>query len=85
MSANDLVNAPQHYTAGGIETIDYIKAKLTTEQLRGYYLGNLLKYLSRARLKDGARDYKKAEVYLKWLNELEDQEAQKKLEPNSAG
>lgn len=78
MRADDMVNAPSHYTAGGIETIDYIRAKLTTDQLRGYYLGNLLKYLSRARLKNGAEDYKKAEVYLRWLNELEDQEAQKK-------
>jgi hypothetical protein len=77
-NTHDLVNTPAHYTAGGIETIDYIRAKLTTDQLRGYYLGNLIKYLSRAQHKDGARDYKKAEVYLRWLNELEDREALKK-------
>jgi hypothetical protein len=71
--ANDPVNTPNHYTVGGIETIDYIRAKLTTEQLKGYYLGNLLKYLSRAQHKDGIQDYRKAEVYLKWLIELEDQ------------
>ncbi len=66
MSA-DNINAPAHYTAGGIETIDYIRAKLTPEQYKGYCLGNLLKYLSRARLKNGVEDYKKAQVYLQWL------------------
>jgi hypothetical protein len=25
----DPVNSPDHYTAGGIETIDYLRAKLT--------------------------------------------------------
>lgn len=68
----DNVRAPQHYTFGGIETIDYLRAKLTREQLKGYYVGNLLKYLSRAGRKNGVEDYKKAEVYLKWLIELED-------------
>lgn len=78
MKANDLVNTPNHYTIGGIETIDYIRAKLTSEQLKGYYLGNLLKYLSRAQHKDGVQDYRKAEVYLKWLIELEGQGILKK-------
>jgi hypothetical protein len=78
MQPNDPVNKPAHYTNGGIETIEYIRAKLTPDQLRGYYLGNLLKYLSRAQHKDGPQDYRKATVYLRWLNELEDQEAQKK-------
>ena len=76
--ADDAVNAPNHYTVGGIETIDYIRAKLTANELRGYYLGNLLKYLSRAKHKDGVQDYKKAQVYLTWLIKLEDQEIQKK-------
>lgn len=68
----DRVNQPNHYTAGGIEVIEYIKAKLTPEQLKGYYVGNLLKYLSRADHKGGVEDYKKAQVYLKWLIELEE-------------
>lgn len=75
---NDLVNAPSHYTAGGIETIEFIRAKLTPEQLKGYYLGNLLKYLSRGQYKNGLQDYQKAEVYLKWLLELEGRESLKK-------
>lgn len=66
----DIVNRPDHYTTGGIETIDYLRAKLSREQLKGYYLGNLLKYISRAEYKNGREDYLKAEVYLKWLIEL---------------
>lgn len=44
----DNVNHPAHYKVGGIETIDYIEAKLTPEEFRGYLKGNVLKYLSRA-------------------------------------
>ena len=71
-SRQDSVNQPNHYTAGGIEVIDYIRAKLTPDQLKGYYVGNLLKYLSRADHKGGVEDYKKAQVYLRWLIELEE-------------
>ena len=72
--AGDKVNKPNHYTAGGIEVIDYIRAKLTPDQLKGYYVGNLLKYLSRADHKGGVEDYKKAQVYLRWLIELEEKQ-----------
>ena len=70
----DRVNQPRHYTSGGIEVIDYIRAKLTPDQLKGYYVGNLLKYLSRADHKGGVEDYKKAQVYLRWLIELEEKQ-----------
>lgn len=63
--AADMVNSPAHYTAGGIETIDFIEAKLTGEQFTGYCLGNSLKYLSRAGKKgDGAEDLAKARWYI---------------------
>ena len=48
----DLVNHPAHYTHGGIETIDFIQAKLTPEEFRGYLKGNILKYGSRIGHKD---------------------------------
>jgi hypothetical protein len=64
----DNVNKPSHYTSGGIETIDFIKAKLTPEQFEGFCLGNALKYLSRAGKKiDADEDKKKAEWYLTHL------------------
>lgn len=63
--ADDLINHPAHYKAGGIETIEYMKAKMTSEQFEGYLLGNVIKYLSRYQYKDGLSDLKKAEWYLK--------------------
>jgi len=50
----DMVNRPPHYTVGGIEVIDFIKAKLTTEEFRGYLQGNILKYSSRVGYKGNA-------------------------------
>jgi len=50
----DNVNHPEHYKVGGIETIDFIKAKLTPEEFRGYLKGNVLKYASRAGHKNNA-------------------------------
>lgn len=61
----DPVNHPPHYTDGGVETIDYIEAKLTPEQFSGYCLGNALKYISRAGKKgDAATDLAKARWYI---------------------
>lgn len=65
----DLVNSPNHYTSGGIETIKFIKAKLTKEEFIGYMKGNIIKYISRASLKNGNEDYAKASVYMNWLVE----------------
>lgn len=50
----DVVNHPPHYTAGGIETIDFMQAKLTREEFIGYLKGNALKYASRVGKKDNA-------------------------------
>jgi hypothetical protein len=59
------VNHPDHYTSGGIEVIDYLRAKLTPEQFAGFCLGNALKYLSRAGRKgDATTDLEKAAWYL---------------------
>lgn len=66
----DMVNHPPHYTSGGIETIDYIRAKLDDEAYRGYLQGNALKYLSRTGKKfDAVEDLKKAVWYLNKLVE----------------
>lgn len=43
----DVVNQPPHYTTGGIETIDFIEAKLLRDEYIGYLKGNVLKYASR--------------------------------------
>lgn len=60
----DAIN-PDHYKVGGIETIDYLEAKMTAEQFEGFCVGNALKYISRAGHKnDAAEDYRKAIWYL---------------------
>lgn len=65
----DKVKHPHHYTFGSIETINFIKDKLTNEQYIGYCLGNVLKYISRYRFKGGLEDLEKAMTYLKWAIE----------------
>lgn len=40
-----------YYDAGGIETLEVIRAKLTPEQYTGYCLGNTIKYICRANFK----------------------------------
>ena len=62
---DDPVNSPSHYTAGGIETIDYIKAKLTPEEYIVYLKGSVIKYTSRAGKKiDTIQDLEKAQWYM---------------------
>jgi hypothetical protein len=65
----DNVNQPAHYKAGGIETIDYLKAKMSKEMFEGFLLGNVLKYTSRYRDKNGREDLEKARWYLNKLLE----------------
>tara|TARA_R100001594_G_scaffold142765_4_gene190006 strand:+ start:1521 stop:1742 length:222 start_codon:yes stop_codon:yes gene_type:complete len=71
---SDMVNSPDHYTNGGIETIDFIEAKLTSYGFKAYLRGNIIKYLSRAGSKgDGLEDLKKAQWYLNKLVEKEEE------------
>jgi hypothetical protein len=44
---NDPVNHPAHYTQGGIECIDAIRASMTPEEFKGFLKGNAMKYLWR--------------------------------------
>jgi len=56
----EAVNHPPHYTAGGIETIDFIEAKNLN-----FRLANVVKYVSRASHKGKQlEDLRKAQWYL---------------------
>lgn len=55
---------PDHYKVGGIETFDFMKAKLSKEALEGYCAGNVIKYVTRYSHKNGVEDLKKAQWYL---------------------
>ena len=64
----DAVNHPPHYKIGGIETIEYMKAKSTPEEFKGQLRLTAIKYLSRTGYKDDAlQDLKKAQWYLNRL------------------
>lgn len=77
MTDKDMVNHPPHYTQGGIECIDAIKA--ATEGLNGfegYCTGNAIKYLWRWKHKSGVEDLKKADWYIRKLaNEIKSAES----------
>ncbi len=62
----DAVNHPPHYLKGGIEAIDFIRAKLGPDGFRAYCLGNVWKYTARWEDKGGEEDLQKAAVYLRW-------------------
>lgn len=67
---NTDVRHQPHYDHG-IQPIDYMRSRFTTEELRGFLTGNILKYVSRFSRKDGVRDLEKARVYLDWLIDAE--------------
>ena len=70
---HDEVTNPKHYQgSNGLEVIEVHRNFLTKEELRGYYKGNILKYLLRERNKNGLVDLKKARQHLDWLIELEE-------------
>ena len=73
-SANDPVEHPSHYTQGGIECIDAMKAALG-EHFIGFVVGNAIKYLWRYKHKNGLEDLKKARWYLdRAIKEMEENE-----------
>ena len=70
---NDPVNHPAHYTQGGIECIDALKAALGFEGFKSYCRGNIIKYLWRTEHKNKVQDLKKARWYLDRLIEESEQ------------
>jgi hypothetical protein len=70
---HDAVNSPAHYTSGGIECIDCIKAALG-ENFIGFLIGNVMKYIYRYKDKNGVEDLRKSMKYLEWaIQELENE------------
>lgn len=69
---NNAESHPGHYTQGGIECIEAIRASLGGKDFASYCKGNVLKYLWRYRHKNGVEDLHKARVYLNWMIEAEE-------------
>lgn len=74
---SDPVNHPSHYTSGKIEVADFI-----ADQGLDFFLGNVVKYISRAGKKDPDKfieDLKKARWYLDYkINENSETPAEEK-------
>lgn len=62
---DDMVNHPSHYTQGGIECIDTIKAATVGKVgIEAFCVGNAIKYLFRYEEKNGIEDVEKAKWYI---------------------
>lgn len=72
ISPSDVVNHPRHYNIYPSETIDAIRSQMTSDEFLGYCKGNIFKYISRFKFKNGLEDLKKANWYLKKM--IEEQE-----------
>lgn len=62
---HDAVNHPDHYTQGGVECIDALKAATTgLEGIEAVCTANAIKYLWRWKQKNGTEDLRKAVWYI---------------------
>jgi len=66
----DKIN-PNYYKTKTVETIEAIKSQLTIDEFRGYLKGQIWKYLSRHREKNGFEDLQKAKWYMDYLIQFE--------------
>nr|DAO37095.1 MAG TPA: nucelotide kinase [Caudoviricetes sp.] len=73
-SKPDMINHPQHYTQGGIECIDALKAATVGKHgIEAVCVANVIKYLWRYEEKNGVEDVRKAKWYIeRLLKELEE-------------
>lgn len=78
-SKDDMVQHPSHYTQGGIECLDAIKAATVDKQgIEAVCVANVIKYIWRFEKKNGLQDIDKALFYLKYLRkEVADRTEQK--------
>ena len=70
----DMVNHPKHYTQGGIECIDALKAATVGKRgIEAVCVANVIKYCWRYEEKNGIEDVRKAKFYIELLlKELEE-------------
>ena len=62
------VKTPPRFS-GGIELVDILRARLTPDELRGYFKGNVIRCLLDAEHGGSAQDYRMGSVYANWLAE----------------
>jgi hypothetical protein len=64
-----LESTPEHYD-NNIQPWDYMKATMSPEAFEGFLAGNVIKYVSRYKKKNGREDLLKAQTYITKLLEL---------------
>lgn len=63
---------PSYYSNNGKDLLDRFEGGLmTAEQVRGFYKGNIIKYVTRYQDKNGTEDLQKARTYLDRLIKFE--------------
>jgi hypothetical protein len=75
----DLINKPQHYHKNEIDVNGYLEKHFPKEAnvtvAEGFYIGNIIKYVSRHKEKGGKQDLEKAlfnlNKLIEWRNENE--------------
>ncbi|MER2057202.1 MAG: DUF3310 domain-containing protein [Niallia sp.] len=71
----DIINKPSHYHKNGIDVNGYLEKHFPKEGeftvSEGFYIGNVLKYTSRYKYKNGLEDLEKAMYYLSKLIDIE--------------
>ena len=72
--SDDIINHPEHYTAGSIEVIDFIEA-----WNMNFIEGAIIKYVTRYKHKNGIVDLKKARWFLNRLIETEEKKEREHL------
>ncbi|MBS4173493.1 DUF3310 domain-containing protein [Bacillus sp. FJAT-49736] len=68
------VTRPEHYHKGNIDVIEFLERYFPENKftvIEGFYIGNIIKYVSRYKEKNGYEDLEKAEDYLNRLMDLE--------------
>lgn len=68
----DIINKPNHYHAGGVDVVTFMKGKTSPNGEKGFYQINVIKYVSRYNLKNGLEDLKKAQWNLNELIKMEE-------------
>lgn len=76
---NDLINHPNHYHKNEIDVNGYLEKHFPKEAnvtvAEGFYIGNIIKYVSRHKEKGGRQDLEKAMFNLNKLIEWREQNA----------
>lgn len=67
----EAVNHPDHYNQGTMEVIEVIKGLGYAED---FCIGNIIKYVTRSKYKNGLEDLKKAQWYLGYLIEMQEEQ-----------